>query len=147
MTLSDGRRQTGPFSQNHARLSFERSRMHQSWSRHRRSVTCPLPRPFSIGRFHHGNGTSNRSWLRRKGEKEAKEGEERGKGQTRASPLTSYILQHRSGALGEDRAGAKWIWHFEQLRPLSSLNLSIPSGWSLRPRVCSLASITLRVIV
>lgn len=63
-----------------------------------------------------------------KGREEAKEGEERGKGQTRASPLTSYILQHRSGALGEDRAGAKWIWHFEQLRPLSSLNLSIPSG-------------------
>ena len=80
--------------------------------------TAPL---LSIGRFHHGNGYEQSELEReRKGGERGGKGE-RGKGQTHTSPPTSYILQHRSGALGEDRAGAKWIWHFEQLRPLSLL--------------------------
>lgn len=85
-----GRRQTGPFSQNHARLSFE-----AGCTSHGRDVVdalhAPFPlRPLHLGQFHHGNGgTSDR----RKGEKEAKEGERR-KGQTHTSPLTSYILHN-----------------------------------------------------
>lgn len=145
MTLSDGPKADLAFSENHASL-VRVSRA--GCTSHRRDVVDTLHAPF------YGPSTivcfimeMVRAIVasRRKDEKEVKRGRKR-KGRN-TSPLTSYESLRHCCALREDRAGAKWIWHFEWIGPLSSLNLSIVSGWSRRPRVCLLASTTLGVII
>lgn len=151
MTLSDGRRQTGAFfSESRASLvrDFGRSRMHQSWSRRRRSVTCPLPRPLSSpsAGFIMEMGTSNRSWKGRG--KEAKEGgREKGGRDKRTLPLqlvTSYnIAAVPSGKIELARNGSGISNSFD---PYLSFEFIDTIGMIPAPS-CLLASITLRVII